>query len=61
METQLTALAGSFLGGDFSTGEMGNFHPALTHESGFLLGAGVSRMIQKLRVLRSQTCSEVSP
>ena len=27
---QLSALAGSFLGGDFSTGEMGNFHPALT-------------------------------
>ena len=27
---QLPALAGSFLGGDFSTGEVGNFHPALT-------------------------------
>jgi hypothetical protein len=27
---QLPALAGSFLGGEFSSGEVGNFHPALT-------------------------------
>src|SRR5579872_4571481 len=30
-ETPLPALAGSFWGGEFSTGEMGNFQPALTH------------------------------
>jgi hypothetical protein len=27
---RLPAAAGSLLGGEFSTGEMGNFHPALT-------------------------------
>jgi hypothetical protein len=48
---RLSASAGSLWGGDFSTGEMGNFHPALTDSRAAIINDDNRLFINWLNVI----------